>query len=150
MQVNVSSEYELGEIAKQMATIAQRGDVLLLEGTLGVGKTSFARAFIRHIGCNPNLVVPSPTFNIVQVYEKINPNIYHFDLYRIENSLELDEIGLEEAIINGVSLIEWPCRLHGYLINNSIVIKIINRGLYSRTVEISAPKEYIDKIKVLI
>lgn len=100
-------------LAESLAKIAQKGDIFLLKGDLGTGKTTFARFFIRSL-MDESEQVPSPTFNIVQTYEGLNFDIWHFDLYRLESSRELEEIGLEDSFYGGVSLIEWPERLGNY------------------------------------
>ncbi|MEM6477641.1 MAG: tRNA (adenosine(37)-N6)-threonylcarbamoyltransferase complex ATPase subunit type 1 TsaE [Pseudomonadota bacterium] len=86
------------------------GDCLLLEGPVGAGKTSFARALIQSL-LPHHEDVPSPTFTLVQTYETPNFEIWHCDLYRLTTSEELIELGLEEALSDAVCLIEWPERL---------------------------------------
>ncbi len=105
-----------------------KGDVVFLKGTLGVGKSFFARSFIRALAKNPKLEVPSPTFTLVQIYEDLKIPVWHFDLYRLESSDEVFEIGLDEALSEGISLIEWPERIEGISLSNLL------------TLEISAPK----------
>lgn len=102
---------ETKQIAIDLADSANIGDCFSLSGDLGAGKTEFARAFIQSI-CGESEVVSSPTFNIVQIY---NDKIAHFDLYRIEAEEELEEIGLEEMLLNHISLIEWPDIAGSYL-----------------------------------
>ncbi|HUT49961.1 MAG TPA: tRNA (adenosine(37)-N6)-threonylcarbamoyltransferase complex ATPase subunit type 1 TsaE [Alphaproteobacteria bacterium] len=96
-------------LAARIAAVAERGDVLALEGPLGAGKTVFARGFIRAL-TGPDEEVPSPTFTLVQIYECAAGPVYHFDLYRIETADELYELGIEEAFAEGITLIEWPER----------------------------------------
>lgn len=85
------------------------GEVVLLSGALGMGKSTLARGLIRAL-TRPDEDVPSPTFTLVQFYES-DPPVAHFDLYRLDDPREVDEIGLHEAIDDGVALIEWPERL---------------------------------------
>ena len=85
------------------------GEVVLLSGALGMGKSTLARGLIRAL-TRPDEDVPSPTFTLVQFYES-EPPVAHFDLYRLDDPREVDEIGLHEAIDDGVALIEWPERL---------------------------------------
>jgi tRNA threonylcarbamoyladenosine biosynthesis protein TsaE len=85
------------------------GDVLTLSGALGVGKTTLARGLIGALGHSGD--VPSPSFAIVQPYEELNPPVWHVDLYRLEDSSELDELGLDAA--DSVLLVEWPERAGG-------------------------------------
>lgn len=94
------------------AALAQHvavGEALLLNGDLGMGKSTLARGLIRAL-TRPDEDVPSPTFTIVQFYE-CTPPVAHFDLYRLEDPREIEEIGLYEAIDDGVALVEWPERL---------------------------------------
>jgi len=112
-QFSLKNELETGILASQLADVSVTGDVIGLIGDLGVGKTAFARAFINaRVG---DVEVPSPTFTIVQVYEFSDINVYHFDLYRIEETEELFELGIEDAFTDGISLIEWPDRMDTYL-----------------------------------
>jgi tRNA threonylcarbamoyl adenosine modification protein YjeE len=108
-----SYEYVLDEdamdvLASHIAGCLHIGDVITLQGDLGSGKTSFARSLIRHWVKNPNLEVLSPTFTIVQLYENQNVTLWHYDLYRIERREELYEMGLDEALHTGITLVEWP------------------------------------------
>ena len=84
-------------------------DVLLLSGGLGAGKTTFSRGLITALSGADE--VPSPTYTLLQTYEGAAFPIYHFDLYRIDTPQEVWELGIEEALDEGLSLIEWPQRL---------------------------------------
>jgi len=93
-----------------LAAVARAGDVIAISGPLGVGKTTFARGFLHALGHEGE--VPSPSFAIVQPYEDIRPRVWHVDLYRIEETSEIDELGLDEAS-DAVLLVEWPDRARG-------------------------------------
>lgn len=93
--------------ANLIAAEAETGDVILLKGELGAGKTAFAKAFVNSFFF-AGIEVPSPTFGLVQVFHTPKFSIAHYDLYRIKNQNELTELGLEEAFSSGVTLIEWP------------------------------------------
>ncbi len=104
-------EEDTQRLAADVAAQARRGDVILLSGEIGAGKSVFARAFIRARLDAPGEDVPSPTFTIVQTYADPRGDIWHMDLYRLTNSDEVYELGIEEAFETGICLIEWPDRL---------------------------------------
>ena len=125
--IYTASEAETTSIGRRLAGIAQQGDCFALFGTLGMGKSVLARAFIQKL-CG-NTEVPSPTFTLVQLYDAPNFSIYHFDLYRLKSADEIFELGMEEALYEGVSLIEWPEKMGGYLPSNSVRITITPQGI---------------------
>ena len=112
--LKISSEEEMKDLAARTARLAQPGDVFLLEGPLGVGKSVFARGFIQGL-CGTDTEVPSPTFTLVQTYDAPAATLWHFDLYRIEDPEQIFELGWEDAMADGISLIEWPSRLGPYM-----------------------------------
>lgn len=95
------------KLGAALANRARAGDVFLLEGNLGSGKTTLAQGFIHSI-IGPEAEVSSPTFNLVHQYDGNLCPIWHFDLYRIEKKQDLPELGLEDALQSGICLIEWP------------------------------------------
>jgi tRNA threonylcarbamoyladenosine biosynthesis protein TsaE len=97
-------------LAASIAGVARRGDVILLEGPLGAGKTEFARAFLRTATDDPTLEVPSPTFTLVQSYDTALGRVHHYDLWRVQDSEALSELGWDEAC-DDIVLVEWPDRL---------------------------------------
>ncbi len=98
-------------LGRDIAAALQRREVIALHGTLGAGKTELARAIIRAASNMPDLAVPSPTFTLVEVYDTQRGSIWHFDLYRLSAPDEVWELGFEEALADGIALIEWPERL---------------------------------------
>lgn len=108
MQVLLENQTATELFAADLAELLQEGDVLALSGDLGTGKSTLSRALLRHLAANPDLEVPSPTFTLVQTYDLPRMSVAHFDLYRIEEPEELEELGLEEYFETGVALIEWP------------------------------------------
>ncbi len=105
--------------ARDLASCLERGDILALEGTLGAGKSFLSRAVVNALppaaGAPHHEDVPSPTFTLVQVYERIPCAVWHFDLYRLHCPEEAYELGIDEAFCDGLSLIEWPERLGSLL-----------------------------------
>ncbi len=101
-------------LARRLAGVVRMGDVIALWGGLGAGKTALARAFIRAAG-NPDEEVPSPTFTLVQTYTLAAGPCWHFDLYRLASPDEVWELGIEDALGQGIVLIEWPERLGALL-----------------------------------
>ncbi len=111
-EIIIEDEAALCQFAYDMADRSKAGDIYLLHGDLGAGKSTFSRAFIRHLS-GSDIDVPSPTFTLVQQYDTEKAMIWHFDLYRLENPDEIYEIGWEEALSDGILLVEWPQRLGG-------------------------------------
>jgi len=103
----LADEEATARLGADLAQAARAGDVITLSGPLGVGKTALARGLIAALGHEGE--VPSPSFAIVQLYEDLDPPVWHVDLYRIERSSELEELGLDSAV-DAVLLVEWPER----------------------------------------
>lgn len=98
-------------VAMRLAEIAMPGDCFALRGDLGAGKTLFSQTFVGHLG-GGDMAVISPTFNLLQTFsvslEGGDVTIWHYDLYRLEDPVELEELGLDDAFDAGITLIEWP------------------------------------------
>ncbi len=110
LDLELADEAATVALAARLAPLLRPGDLVALGGDLGAGKTAFARALINALPGAPE-EVPSPTFTLVQLYERGDLSVWHFDLYRLERPEEIWELGLEEALAEGVSLVEWPERL---------------------------------------
>ena len=108
--LELADEAATARLAAALARLARPGDVIALVGTLGAGKTAFARAFVRALG-DPDADVPSPTFTLVQTYDLPAGTLWHFDLYRLGDPAEVLEVGFEDAVADGMVLVEWPDRL---------------------------------------
>src|SRR6185312_11796223 len=132
-------------LGEDIAAVLKPGDVLALEGDLGAGKTTLARAVIRALAGDPSLEVPSPTFTLVQSYEARIP-ARHFDLYRLSDPGELLELGFDEAREEGVVLVEWPERAGGLMGDEAILIRLEEEGS-GRAARIAAPPEALARLK---
>jgi tRNA threonylcarbamoyladenosine biosynthesis protein TsaE len=97
-------------LAARLAAQARPGDCILLEGPLGAGKSTFARAFLRAAAGDPELEVPSPTYTLVQPYDTPKSEIFHYDLWRLDGPDALAELDWDDAL-NAIVLVEWPDRL---------------------------------------
>lgn len=133
------SEQETFNLGKKLGESAKAGDVFTLEGDLGVGKTVFTKGFASGLGIQDDVV--SPTFTIVQEYEDGRIPLYHFDVYRIGDVEEMDEIGYEDYIHGeGVCLIEWADLIQEILpkVRTRITIeKDMEKGFDYRKISIS-------------
>ena len=123
---------------KMLGEQAKPGEVICLNGDLGVGKTVFTKGFAEGLGITEP--VNSPTFTIVQQYDSGRMPLYHFDAYRIEDPSEMDYLGFDEYFFgNGVCLIEWPSVIEEYLPNDMIRVTIsknLDKGLNYRLIEV--------------
>lgn len=112
--ISLRDENATASLARDIAARLGPRDVILMDGDLGAGKSFLTRALIRHLTHDPDLVVPSPTFTLVQTYETPNWFISHFDLYRLDNPEQIFDIGFEDALASGLTIIEWPAKLGPY------------------------------------
>jgi tRNA threonylcarbamoyladenosine biosynthesis protein TsaE len=118
---------ETEALGHRLAALARPGDVILLEGPIGAGKSCLARAFIRaRLGRDEE--VPSPTFTLVQVYEADGVEIWHADLYRLTHSDEVWELGLDDAFTSAICLVEWPDRLGAHVPQDALRIRLETQG----------------------
>lgn len=125
-------------LAKELGQACKGGEIFLLHGDLGVGKTVFSQGLGK--GLEIDEPISSPTFTIVQIYEEGRLPLYHFDVYRIADIEEMDEIGYEDYFFgNGVCLIEWASRITDILPDTCVSITIekdLEKGLDYRRITI--------------
>jgi tRNA threonylcarbamoyladenosine biosynthesis protein TsaE len=119
-------------LARALAGVLGRGDVVALSGALGAGKTELARFVIlaraEAARLPPPAEVPSPTYTLVQVYEAGAVPLWHFDLYRLERPDDALELAIEEAFADAITVIEWPDRLGPYMPDDRIEIALSRTG----------------------
>lgn len=144
MIIETNSPKETKELGKKMAERAKPGDVFILVGDLGVGKTVFTQGIAEGLGIDEP--VNSPTFTIVQEYESGRIPFYHFDVYRIGDPEEMDEIGFDDYIYgDGLCLIEWADLIEEILPEKRVAIRIeknLEKGFDYRRITI---QEEVDK-----
>jgi tRNA threonylcarbamoyladenosine biosynthesis protein TsaE len=148
--VDLPDETATAALAGALAKRARRGDVIGLEGPLGSGKTTFARAFIRALGSGDE-EVPSPTFTLVEIYSfPGKPPVWHFDLYRLKAPEEAWELGIEEAFAAGISLIEWPERLGALLPAERLMLALADGGSAERRqAQLSASAGWASRLEAI-
>ncbi|MGR3792667.1 tRNA (adenosine(37)-N6)-threonylcarbamoyltransferase complex ATPase subunit type 1 TsaE [Vannielia sp. SX4] len=113
LTLHLASPEHTARLAAAVAPVLGAGDVLLLSGPVGAGKSHFARALIRWQMERVGVVedVPSPTFTLIQTYPLPDGEIWHADLYRLSSADEVEELGLSAAFEDAICLVEWPDRL---------------------------------------
>jgi tRNA threonylcarbamoyl adenosine modification protein YjeE len=143
-EIALADETATAALGARIAAALKPGDAVALAGDLGAGKTSLARAMLRALGIGED--VPSPTFTLVQHYEAPRLNIDHFDLYRLEDESEIEQLGLEEALQGGAVLIEWPERAGTRLPPDALRIEMEIAGAHSRRALVSGPREWASRL----
>lgn len=151
-KINISKEKDTKLIAERLCKHINLGDFILLTGNLGVGKTTFIKYIInslQRINRQKLSEVPSPTFNITNEYQIKKILIKHYDLYRIKNEKELNNLGIQENLKKQITLIEWPEIAKKIKIKNSIsLIFKYNRNYTERYLTIiSKNKKIINEFK---
>lgn len=137
-KIIINSQTEMSQLARKLANSCEKNQIFGLKGTLGAGKSFFAQEFIRSLQQEGGDIL-SPTFNIVIPYKTLKSDIHHFDLYRLKDKEELENIEFFEILKSGISLIEWPEIAENYLktLKNYIEINIIILEDEKREINIS-------------
>lgn len=125
-RIDLKTEAETLALGAGLAPNFRRGDVIALRGGLGVGKTALSRGIIRALTGEPE--IPSPTYTLVQTYIAKNFDIWHFDLYRLDKEADIWELGIEDAVEDGLCLIEWPDRIENLLSGDELSINLSFEG----------------------
>jgi tRNA threonylcarbamoyladenosine biosynthesis protein TsaE len=143
MRLHLADEQATIALGEKLATRARPGDVLLLEGSLGAGKSTLARAFIRAAVGDPKLTVPSPTFTLVQAYETpAGEEIWHFDLWRLSGPEGLTELGWDETE-QKIVLVEWPDRLGPLTPPQALRVTLSHDGA-ARVIDLTGEQRWLD------
>lgn len=123
-----NSSLETSKIAEEIKKYLKVGDIVLLKGDLGAGKTHFVKGIVKSFNGSEEMVT-SPTFTIVNEYNLASQKIYHFDLYRINDESELYNIGIEEYLYSdAICFVEWPERASGLFSNSCKTVEILKIG----------------------
>jgi len=135
VQIKTENAEETQAVAARLAQLLQAGDVLCLSGDLGAGKTTFTRGLVAALGI-PAQAVTSPTFTLLHEYRGGTFPVYHADAYRLTHAVELDDIGLGEAMAeeDGITLIEWPERVAAALPDDRLDVSLEDTGEDHRTI----------------
>ncbi len=140
MMIITKSAGETRALGERIAGQLQPGDVLLLEGDLGAGKSELTRGIARGLGVTET--VTSPSFTILNVYESGRCPLYHFDWYRLESADELYELGMDEYLGgDGIAVIEWPGQCPDAVPENAMRIRLEAAGKNERKIDIGALRE---------
>jgi tRNA threonylcarbamoyl adenosine modification protein YjeE len=151
--VVLPNEQALERLVNDIAVALEPGDLITLSGDLGAGKTTLARALIRHLAGDPAIEVPSPTFTLMQSYDLPRFPLVHADLYRIAGTSELAELGFEDLPPTAVVLLEWPDRAAGSLPPDRLDIALTlapERGLEYRDVRITGYGKFAPRAERLV
>ena len=122
-KINISEEKVTRSVAEKFSKLIKQGDFILLSGNLGVGKTTFIKYIINSLQkANKQKIseVTSPTFTVINEYQIKKILIKHYDLYRIKNKKELNNLGIQENLKDQITLVEWPEMVKKIKIKNSI------------------------------
>ena len=122
-KINISEEKDTKSVAEKFSKLIKQGDFILLSGNLGVGKTTFIKYIINSLQKANNQKiseVTSPTFTVINEYQIKKKLIKHYDLYRIKNKKELNNLGIDENLKDQITLVEWPETVKKIKIKNSI------------------------------
>lgn len=134
-------------LGHELSLFLKAGDLLALSGGLGAGKTTLARAIVRAFLGSDGAEVPSPTFTLVQPYQGPRGTLSHFDLYRISDPGEVDELGLDDAVEDGIALVEWPDRLSSEAQGARLDIHLEDHAGGGREATLSGRGSWPDRLK---
>lgn len=148
LSITLENEDATVALARALAVRLTVGDVVALRGPLGAGKTALARALIRAL-CGPETEAPSPTFTLAQTYDAPDFALWHFDLYRIADEGELDELGWDDALTEGATLVEWPERAGSRLPATALTVVVTPTGDDSRQARLDGGGDWAARLDEL-
>ena len=145
MKLILNNLKDTKKFGKKLAQISKPDDIFCLIGNLGSGKTTIARAFISHFTKNDKII--SPTFPMLITYEYKNNIIWHYDMYRLKNSIDVWNLSFEDALNKGIILIEWPEIIEHLIPNKKIDIILNDLSNNRRSVEINGEIEILQQFE---
>ncbi len=151
-KINISEEKDTKSVAEKFSKLIKQGDFILLSGNLGVGKTTFIKYIINSLQkANKQKIseVTSPTFSVTNEYQIKKKLIKHYDLYRIKNKKELNNLGIQENLKNQITFVEWPEIVKKIKVENSINLIFEYKKNYTERYLsiISKDKKILNEIK---
>ncbi len=138
--IHLPTPHDTEESGARLSKAIRAGDVIALYGDLGAGKTSFARGMLSALGLEED--APSPTFPIVVTYDHLRLPVWHVDLYRLDDARDVDELGLDDILSDGVLIIEWPDRMEDRLWPHALKIHISQHPNGGRGLTVEAPPSW--------
>lgn len=146
---NSMSLTDFRALAGRLASLLECGDAILLKGPLGVGKTTFTRDLIRHM-VGENIVVPSPSFTLVQSYDTPKGELLHVDLYRLNSPGEVEELGLIDQWDKVMLVVEWPEWIEPYCPENYLECKLeMTDNDNERSISLIGHGDWIKRLEAL-
>tara|TARA_B100001113_G_scaffold87633_1_gene70030 strand:+ start:13 stop:507 length:495 start_codon:yes stop_codon:yes gene_type:complete len=148
--VKLDNEKTTNDFGIIISELIKKGDIILLDGEMGSGKTFLARSIISNLLEEKfkGMEIPSPTFTLIQEYKCKNFVIGHADLYRIKNNNELDALGIEDILEHGCLLVEWPEKIKKHYENDTLEIKFKDIS-GKKSVELKNIKGWKTRLKIL-
>ena len=151
-KINISEEKDTKSVAEKLSKLIKQGDCILLSGNLGVGKTTFIKYVINSLekaNKQKKSQVTSPTFTVINEYQIKKILIKHYDLYRIKNKKELNNLGIQENLKDQITFVEWPEIIKKIKIKNSINLIFEYKKNYSERYLsiISGNKKFLNEFK---
>ncbi|NRA29102.1 MAG: tRNA (adenosine(37)-N6)-threonylcarbamoyltransferase complex ATPase subunit type 1 TsaE [Parvularculaceae bacterium] len=139
ISINLASEVETGALGRALAGHLAAGDLVLLSGGLGVGKSTLVRALLRELA-GAEIDVPSPTFTLIERYD-LNLTVHHVDLYRLSGEDQILELGLDDLLDVGAMLVEWPEQAPSLARNPHLSVAFSHGENDLRTVQLSSERD---------
>lgn len=146
IRVTTLSPDETENLGRKLGEVVIPGDIVLLEGDLGAGKSVFSRGVLYGMGLSESFAVRSPTFTIVNEYETTKCPARHIDLYRTDGADDIENIGVLDPDFNGVSIIEWAGKLDGMVQDDGILVTITSKDDDVRELAITGAIELLEKL----